>query len=691
MKKLLLIALIFTCLFANAQVFLGMGASSSKMEFDYLQQKFPTIPNRNENLILINGNKPSVSLEDMSNDPDRYFDVYVGAILKENNITPDMVDYIWLKTASLRQDIANVPRDDFIQYEVELWNNVLNEVNARFPNATIYLSGRHEGYGMAKHAAPHAEYNYYSVQQICDNGRAIFAHPFFLQTWGENYTLDGVHPNQMALDSAVNYMIRWYSANTDWFLDKPVVIEPDPEPLPSPSNKDFTGFNGEHWFTVFNPSSADSMLLLNVIPPGEGFTLRFRADKDSFLIDNTKKLIETDKLLKRNNRQLYVIYTTDVEITLPQIVVDRINELTANRIAVIAVEADNEYYAKARSNFDFSVYKALFLPIRTALLNAYPTLPFLICIPSRPYDSNGNGFKESDDILGGRIDNKKWNDAAAEYLKTAPPFDGIVIHIYQNANELPSLPKAPSPFLYTPGNYPELTDYYNKILAEYNSTGKALWEKTLDYLNRVFPGRDVYVTEWGITGAEIRNTWATGYIYYDIWMNYADRFKVLLNHNGMARTVAGAWYPGRSIDNNKGALTTRVDAFVYEAFRNGGYVNAQYNYSSAGATAWMMERSVPGYEISKVDNNSSGNFSFGSDKNIEICFKDSTIIIGYDKVIAAVDSTQFSKPVSETVSLNHNGVSSTMIMNYEVTYFEYDTTWREVPITQIIQIPFTCK
>lgn len=683
MKNIIFILLITNL--AQAQVFLGLGASSSKKEFNYLERLYPNLENRNENLILVNGNRGATTLEDMVGDPANYFDKYVGGILSSQGLQPKDVTYIWLKSASLDNNINTLTQSQYVDYEVGLFNQVLDIINSKYPNVkAIYLSGRHDGY-VNQHVAPRAYYNYLAVQEICDNGRAILAHPFYEQQWGENYTSDGVHPNEEGLDLAVNYMIKWYSNNTDWFTNK--VIEP-PDTIPTLTNKDHTGFNGENWFEVFNPASADTMLLLNVIPKGEGFTLRFRADKDSNLIASTERLIAMHNMLKRNNRTVYVIYNTDVHDWQPQLVVSRVKELIDNRIAIIAVEADNEYYSKC--DYDWNVYLNKFLPIRVALLNAYPTLPFLICVTGRPLDSNGNGFKDSDDILGGRLDHKKWNDQAAAYLKTAPPFDGVVAHIYNNQRELNSIINIPEQRAYNYTNsYTDLEEYYSTLLAEWETAGKDHWRKSTAYYNRLFPGR-TWVTEWGIVEAQIRNTYATSSIYYWVWENYYDKYRVFLNHNGMAKSIAGAWYPGRVIDDSR-TLTARADAFTYEAFRKGGFINARYLYSSSGSVGWMNERSVAGYEINKVESTKSGNYSFGSELNNQICFKDTTIVLGYNTVVDSIIETVEIKPVIESTELEHGGVKSTMMIEYEMQFFEYDTIYKQVPITDVIQIPTECE
>ncbi len=681
MKKLL-IALLMLQITANAQVFLGLGASVSKMEFDYLMDKYPTIPNYNENLILVNGNKPATTLEDMLNGKD-YFERYVADILNNAEVDPAEVDYIWFMSASLSNNINSLNKDQYVAYEVGLFKQILTLIHQYYPNATVYLSGRGEGYA-DRHKAPRAEYDYYAVKQITDEGLAILAHPFYLQPWSESYTTDGVHPNEQGLSLAYNYMVDWYTKNTNWFTIKPDTIKPPVFIV----NKNNTGFNGQQWFGVFNPATADSTILLNLIPEGEGFTLRFRADKDSNLLNSIELLKQQNELLKRHNRSMQVIYCTDVVYASPQSVVSNVAGLINAGVAIVAVEADNEFYA---INPDFNYYRSKFLPIRQMLLQSFPTLPFTIFICPRPYDSNGNGVKDDDDILGGRADHRAWNIEVKNYLITAPAFDGISTHIYLNNRELPSIAIPPTKFIYNYNDdYPTLTAYYQKILSEYEAN-KSLWQRQIDYLNREFPNKDVYVTEFGITGSDLRNTWATSYIIYDIFTNYYTNFKYLLLHNGFARTNTGiASWPTMKETGNK--LFARSDYYMYQSFRSGGYVNADKLYSTSGPTSWMATGSNYNYAIKVSDDDLGATFSFGTEPEApQICYKDTVVITGYDTILTGYDTTYVTSPLQNETTIVVNGTSVRTVQYWSVEDPILTPIYALEPKYSTITIPIQCK
>lgn len=396
------------------------------------------------------------------------------------------------------------------------------------------------------------------------------------------------------------------------------------------------GFNGENWFKGQNEVS--KQWVIDAIPAGGSFTLRFRADKPEFEISELDKLVDLSTSFRQQGKYLKVIYCINVK-ELPDIQVQNLTYVLEHNVDVIAVEFGNETYSREQANFVFATYQAWFEPLKTRINALYPTMKLLVFLAPRAKDSG---------VLGGRGEHKTWNDAAFAYIK-ADPSNTLepTVHIYFNDAECPVSAVNPEKRLFDPSVfYQDLHDFYttlyNQAQANLNSYEGNLWDSTLSYIEYNLPGHEIYITEWGFNDyGSIKNTIGTGITAWNIWLRYGKdtRINSLLQHNGISLAGPGMIFPVHSTnDLNPEGLESlrRVDYWVFKLFMEianksilmnssvielpGTYymlsgtqfehnINLEitnvttsefgytYLYDSSGATEWMLKNSVPSYKI----------------------------------------------------------------------------------------------
>lgn len=397
-----------------------------------------------------------------------------------------------------------------------------------------------------------------------------------------------------------------------------------------------TGFNGENWFDAQDELS--KQWVIDAIPEGKTFTLRFRADKPDVKAEDVYKLIDLSDSFKRANKFLKVIYCANIGYPTSSVETEMTNLsfLKEAGVDVVAVEFGNEVYAGSRANFDFNLYKIWFEPLRVEIENEYPGLPCLVFLAPRAKDSG---------VLGGRTDHKDFNDAAITYINSKSNLHPTV-HIYLNDRECPVSVTSPEKITYEPGvEYPALTEYYTTLLNQAIENLDNLWESTLNYITTKCPGKQLYITEWGFDNyGDIKNTMSTGIVAWIIWNKYGrdSRITALLQHNGISKAGPGMIFPvhpkNDTPEPNGGLNKRRIDYFVYQLYRElddytqsnvsilypGKYysimentpsliddklvitssktriIGGQFIYSSAGATEWMAKNSTPSYEVSGI-------------------------------------------------------------------------------------------
>jgi len=406
-----------------------------------------------------------------------------------------------------------------------------------------------------------------------------------------------------------------------------------------------TGTNGENWFNAQDTISRD--WVINAIPIGEAFTLRFRADKSDFNVADISSLISLHTAFVNANRVLNVIYCINVMTGVAADHFANLQTVIGAGVIVVAVEFGNETYSGSQTNFVFSLYETLFNPVKALIQVAYPTMPLLVFLAPRPNESG---------VLGGRNEHSNFNNLAITYIN-ANNYVHPVIHIYFNNNECPVTTINPTAVTYDPAvYYSNLHNYYTDA-SNQALTNLSLWDLTLSYLNTNMPTKQIYITEWGFANyGEIKNTISLGNVAWKIWNTYGvdNRIMALLQHNGLATGGAGFIFPvNPSVDLNPSNYVNlrRVDFWTYLLFKEitnrisiiistpGTYhipyyigeitpqytyidtlklvnlskrlVSSTYIYGSSGATGWMDNNSVDNYEIAGIETSTNKSYSFG--------------------------------------------------------------------------------
>jgi hypothetical protein len=320
-----------------------------------------------------------------------------------------------------------------------------------------------------------------------------------------------------------------------------------------------TGFNGTNWFEASTDFS--DMMIAGAVAPND-FTLRFRADKPEtfeILMNEANALIELKQKFDYAEKQLNVIYTAGLDtFTVEQNIA--VLNILKDEVNIIAVQADNEYYNKQKANFDFDEYKAKFLPLRDAVAILMPYTPFIIFLAPRPT----SGLVE-----GASNKHEQWNNKAKEYIANAPAKDSICIHIYPDGREMPSTADMPvKRVIDKVSNYfdEELNSKYKSIAQEAMTTDH--FDKILIYLETYFPGKPVYVTEFGIASpGSFKNTIGYSQGIFSFWLRYRTKFEALLEHNGVSLSIAGCMSPATKKDDYRfpeESTVPRLSFFTYE-------------------------------------------------------------------------------------------------------------------------------
>ena len=387
----------------------------------------------------------------------------------------------------------------------------------------------------------------------------------------------------------------------------------------------YYGFNGTNWFRL--QTQTDIALIVDAAPK-KGFVLRFRADKPFLSLDEeVQKVIDLHNQFGTSSKEFNVIFTANIDVEA-YTMFDAIDELIQAGVNLVCVEAGNEYYSREQANFDFDYYRLKFEPLRQLLLDHYHNIPFSIFVAPRPKDS---------DILGGRSEHTTFNNAVAEYMKTAPAKDGVSVHIYYGGNEAPVII---NPLEKQDIREQELNeaaeDYYRSMYHDAESSG--LWHDTIQYLTSKFEGRDIWITEFGFNSAgTLKNTLAYAASMFSIWVEWHDHpsIKALCEHNGISPTNTGCITPvDVELDDYEGVnaprtsyyafqcasnlFNTNEGVFPYNTIEYANEVTAQvpdskrivsavaknvtgkYYYSSSGKAPFMSRRSDRSYEIDGV-------------------------------------------------------------------------------------------
>lgn len=399
----------------------------------------------------------------------------------------------------------------------------------------------------------------------------------------------------------------------------------------------YYGFNGENWFDAADDTS--NQWVIDAVDNETPFTLRFRLDKPDSNPADVEALIALHQKFTANGKQLKVVYCINVKDENKQLQVDRLETVINGGVNVIAVEFGNETYSGEQANFDFSIYRNWFEPLKLLIEAKYPNMPLLVFLAPRPKESG---------VLGGRNDHSSFNNAAIAYINS---YNNCfpTVHIYLNVNECPTHATTLAKRKVTLGVLDtELDAHYNAIYNEAKSNFKSLWDKTLSYIFGA-TGKKVYITEWGFDNyGNIKNTMATAAIAFNIWTSYFNdsRIEALMQHNGLSKSLPGMISPANKdfdIADPNSLNLRRLDYWVFKMFiecknsfgfstvidRPGTYyipvdfnselpeivynntemvseeasvLGGQFVYSSCGNTAWMAKGSTRSYEVTTYTN-----------------------------------------------------------------------------------------
>jgi hypothetical protein len=331
--------------------------------------------------------------------------------------------------------------------------------------------------------------------------------------------------------------------------------------------------------------------------------------------------------LQKEFPKMQVLYVLNVLNSTPEANMQAIRYLMQNGVHISGVEAGNEIYGKYGS---FSEYIQDFEPIFEKLDKEFP------------------GIKKGL-VAGANLDRQqlvRWNNDLAAYTGD---YDAVIIHYYYTARELgESYKMLDAKVKYVPGTYYDMLDKaFTSALASMNS--QDLIGKGLDYAERQFPGKKIWITEWNTKPSDkLNNTLLNAAWQFSELQRHRNRVEYFLVHNGVSPDKYGLISRSNNkFDSEKSALIRRTGFWSMQLalaadkskpltkgkneyipaaqmssywFSNMGeayqasitwnkdqfrevrihYVAGDYLYSSGGYAGYMSKGSKPSYEINGV-------------------------------------------------------------------------------------------
>lgn len=334
--------------------------------------------------------------------------------------------------------------------------------------------------------------------------------------------------------------------------------------------------------------------------------------------------------LQKTFPNMQVLYVLNVLNSTADANMNAIRYLVDNGVNIVGVEAGNEVYGKYKS---FSEYVADFEPIFKMLAKEYPQIK--------------TGL-----VAGANLQRKelvKWNDALADYKGD---YDAVIIHYYYTARELKeAYDMIPEKLQYQPGQYYANLDQAFQVAFK-TMMEKKLIEKGLDYAEKQFKGKSIWITEWNTKPSDkLNNTIANAAWQFDQMVSLRNRIEFFLIHNGVSpdkygmisrrnakydsektdlvrRTAFWAFQLAQEVENGEmiypdtkiTILKSPKNGVLYYCFANVGdaytpeiqtsgtqfktatmhMVSGKYAYSSSGWTGFMNKGSQPGYEVKGI-------------------------------------------------------------------------------------------
>ena len=342
-------------------------------------------------------------------------------------------------------------------------------------------------------------------------------------------------------------------------------------------------------------------------------------------IDNIINLRNT---LAANGKQLMVIYSFDARNV--QTIEDNFyafNTFVANGVNIVAARMGNEEWAKVAHNFNWSAYQSDFTPTINELnrLGFSGKILFPITKPS---------------TIG-------WNGSAIAFINSNPNYEPDV-HPYFNKEEAPILTQVEAeralPKESVTAYLPVKDDFYHQLYLQI--TGGDFYNEVMDYHRANFPGKKLWITEFGPANSVGQIAGSIGYeATYDWFLNNAkndsDIIAAVCRFNGPG--ITGSITPRSKLDATGSEFVKRTGYYTLSLFnRNktaqavhpiiveGSYIFSYHNlireeksieevlsvgsglniesiyyecisgenyYSSSGALAWWGTLSPKTYEV----------------------------------------------------------------------------------------------
>lgn len=241
---------------------------------------------------------------------------------------------------------------------------------------------------------------------------------------------------------------------------------------------------------------------------------------------------------------MQVLYVLNVLNSTTEANMEAIRYLVSHGVHIVGVEAGNEVYGKYAS---FSEYIADFKPIFDALSKEFPDIR--------------KGL-----VAGANIKRKafvKWNEDLADYKGD---YDAVILHYYYTVKELEDVySMIPDKLSYDPNTYySNLDQAFQRAFKEMME--KKLIETGLNYANKTFPGKKIWITEWNTKPSEkLNNTIANGAWQFNQMVALRNRVEYFLVHNGVSPDKYGLISRANSkYDTDKTKNIRRIGYYAFQ-------------------------------------------------------------------------------------------------------------------------------
>lgn len=247
---------------------------------------------------------------------------------------------------------------------------------------------------------------------------------------------------------------------------------------------------------------------------------------------------------------MQVLYVLNVLNSTPEANLEAIRYLVSHGVNVVGVEGGNEVYGKYAS---FSEYIKDFEPIFTQLKKEFPNIK--------------KGL-----VAGANLKRKefaKWNDDLANYKGD---YDAVILHYYYTARELAdAYEMIPDKLDYDPSTYYANLDQAFQ-LAFKEMMEKKLIENGLNYADKTFHGKKIWITEWNSKPSEkLNNTIANGAWQFNQMVSLRSRVEYFLVHNGVSPDKYGMISRANSkFDTDKTKNIRRIGYYAFQLASEAG-------------------------------------------------------------------------------------------------------------------------